>query len=129
MKCVMCVFRQVMKLFELCLNSRGDLSKSERKELIGSCVASVIATGFPPDDDDWPLIIDPDVLLPHWDCNMALQKILHTAFPLARTQATEFLCVHEQCHSVCVWCWVLLIGFVFVMNFFISAHHTALIGA
>ena len=81
---------QLMKLFDLCINVRTDLSKAERQMLGDACRVAVIASGFPPDDDELQEFVDPDVFT-LWNSGTALPRILHVAFPAARAEATAFL--------------------------------------
>jgi hypothetical protein len=82
----------VIKLLETCLAVRGDLSKAEVSGLVALGKTAVAQRGLPPDDDELPVIVGPELFI-FWDPSDSLPAILHDAFPSARAEAIEFLCV------------------------------------
>ena len=80
----------VMKLLEMCLSTRSDVTKAEVVGLVGVCKENVAARGLPPDDDEMPTIVTPELCV-FWEPSQALPTVLHTAFPTARVEAAIFL--------------------------------------
>lgn len=89
----------VIKLLETCLAVRADLTKAEVTGLVSLGKSAVAQRGLPPDDDELPVIVGPELFV-FWDPNDSLAAILHEAFPLARTEAIEFLYVIPFCLSL-----------------------------